>query len=92
MTLLLGGVVSETPLCCLCPVEGGALKRTTTQGIWAHSACCQWIPETTVLDVVRPGIYCPPRQTERCFRVYKEAPGFRPDPVLAASLDPYLLN
>jgi len=26
-----GGVVSETPLCFLCPVESGALKRTTTQ-------------------------------------------------------------
>ena len=46
-----GGVVSETPLCSLCPVEGGALKPTTTPGQWCHSACCQWIPETTVLDV-----------------------------------------
>ena len=46
-----GGVVSETPLCCLCPVEGGALKPTTKPGRWCHSACCQWIPETTVLDV-----------------------------------------
>ena len=45
-----GGVVSETPLCQLCPVEGGALKPTTTPGKWCHSACCQWIPETTVLD------------------------------------------
>ena len=48
-----GGVVSETPLCALCPVEGGALKPTTTNGQWCHSACCQWIPETTVLDVDR---------------------------------------
>ena len=32
-------------------MEGGALKRTTTEGVWCHSACCQWIPETTVLDV-----------------------------------------
>jgi hypothetical protein len=46
-----GGVVSETPKCCLCPVLGGALKPTTVDGIWAHSACCQWIPETTVLDI-----------------------------------------
>ena len=38
-----GGVVSETPLCSLCPVEGGALKPTTTPGQWCHSACCQWI-------------------------------------------------
>lgn len=46
-----GGVVSETPKCCLCPVIGGALKPTTVDGVWAHSACCQWIPETTVLDI-----------------------------------------
>ena len=48
-----GGAVSETPLCCLCPVEGGALKPTTIPSLWAHSACCQWIPETTVLDIER---------------------------------------
>ena len=46
-----GGVVSETPLCVLCPVEGGALKPTTEKNKWCHSACCQWIPETTVLDI-----------------------------------------
>ena len=46
-----GGVVSEMPKCCLCPVLGGALKPTTVDGVWAHSTCCQWIPETTVLDV-----------------------------------------
>ena len=67
MTLLTGGVVSETPLCCLCPVEGGALKRTTTQGIWAHSACCQWIPETTVLDVAGPARYCSPRHRHHVY-------------------------
>ena len=48
-----GGVASETPLCALCPVEGGALKPTTSKDQWCHSACCQWIPETTVLDVDR---------------------------------------
>ena len=48
-----GGAVSETPLCCLCPVAGGALKPTTIPSLWAHSACCQWIPETTVLDIER---------------------------------------
>ena len=48
-----GGAVSETPLCCLCPVGGGALKPTTIPSLWAHSACCQWIPETTVLDIER---------------------------------------
>ena len=48
-----GGAVSETPLCCLCPGAGGALKPTTIPSLWAHSACCQWIPETTVLDIER---------------------------------------
>ena len=48
-----GGDTSETPLCVLCPVEGGALKPTTKPGVWCHSACCQWIPETTVVDVDR---------------------------------------
>lgn len=31
--------------CCVCPVVGGALKPTTMQGLWCHSACLQWIPE-----------------------------------------------
>ena len=48
-----GGDTSETPLCVLCPVEGGALKPTTKPSAWCHSACCQWIPETTVVDIDR---------------------------------------
>jgi len=30
--------------CCLCPVLGGALKRTTV-GSWCHLSCALWIPE-----------------------------------------------
>ena len=38
------------PQCCVCPVEGGALKPTTLKNHWCHVACCQWIPELTVVD------------------------------------------
>ena len=34
----------------MCPVEGGALKPTTLNNHWCHVACCQWIPELTVVD------------------------------------------
>ncbi|XP_057779288.1 histone-lysine N-methyltransferase ATX2-like [Salvia miltiorrhiza] len=40
----------ELPLCCLCPVVGGAMKPTT-DGRWAHLACAIWIPETCLSDV-----------------------------------------
>lgn len=43
----------EGPQCCLCPVSGGALKRTTEPGLWCHAACMQWIPEVTVEDLNR---------------------------------------
>ncbi|QDZ21535.1 histone methyltransferase [Chloropicon primus] len=43
----------KAPQCCVCPVEGGALKPTTIKGHWCHVACCQWIPELTVLDQER---------------------------------------
>ncbi|XP_047317606.1 histone-lysine N-methyltransferase ATX2-like [Impatiens glandulifera] len=36
--------------CCLCPVIGGAMKRTT-DGQWAHLACAIWIPETCLSDI-----------------------------------------
>ncbi|KAL1561344.1 histone-lysine N-methyltransferase ATX2-like [Salvia divinorum] len=40
----------ESPLCCLCPVVGGAMKPTT-DGHWAHLACAIWIPETCLSDI-----------------------------------------
>lgn len=40
----------ESPLCCLCPVVGGAMKPTT-DGRWAHLACAIWIPETCLSDI-----------------------------------------
>ncbi|KAK9862670.1 hypothetical protein WJX84_009528, partial [Apatococcus fuscideae] len=40
-----------TPQCCLCPIEGGALKPTTVPSLWCHAACMQWIPEVTVDNV-----------------------------------------
>lgn len=43
----------EGPQCCLCPVSGGALKKTTEPGLWCHAACMQWIPEVTVEDLNR---------------------------------------
>ena len=46
-----GGSASEQKRCAMCPVEGGAMKPTSVPGLWAHLACCQWIPETCVLDV-----------------------------------------
>jgi hypothetical protein len=43
----------ESPQCCLCPVSGGALKKTTEAGLWCHATCMQWIPEVTVEDLNR---------------------------------------
>jgi NuA3 HAT complex component NTO1 len=43
----------KRPQCCVCPVEGGALKPTTLAGYWCHVACMQWLPEITVVDVDR---------------------------------------
>ncbi|CAI6005865.1 unnamed protein product [Closterium sp. NIES-65] len=40
------------PLCCLCPVQGGAMKRTV-HGLWAHLACSLWIPETSFVNIKR---------------------------------------
>ncbi|KAG6419853.1 hypothetical protein SASPL_116365 [Salvia splendens] len=40
----------ESPLCCLCPVVGGAMKPTTDDR-WAHLACAIWIPETCLSDI-----------------------------------------
>ncbi|KAI4369781.1 hypothetical protein MLD38_018186 [Melastoma candidum] len=46
------GAPKPQPLCCLCPVIGGAMKPTT-DGRWAHLACAIWIPETCMADVKR---------------------------------------
>jgi hypothetical protein len=34
------------PPCALCPVVGGALKRTTIPGRWCHPLCAGWVDET----------------------------------------------
>ncbi|RAL54385.1 hypothetical protein DM860_001513 [Cuscuta australis] len=44
------GAPEFPPLCCLCPVIGGAMKPTT-DGRWAHLACAIWIPETCLSDI-----------------------------------------
>ncbi|KAH7331283.1 hypothetical protein KP509_20G024500 [Ceratopteris richardii] len=44
------GVAAQDSLCCLCPVQGGAMKKTT-DGRWAHLTCAMWIPETCFCDV-----------------------------------------
>lgn len=41
----------KAPQCCLCPISGGALKPTTTSGLWCHATCMQWIPEVSVENV-----------------------------------------
>ena len=41
--------LAAPPPCALCPVVGGAMKRTTC-GRWCHVACAQWIPETSFVD------------------------------------------
>ncbi|KAI5057949.1 hypothetical protein GOP47_0027964 [Adiantum capillus-veneris] len=44
------GLSAQTSLCCLCPVQGGAMKKTTDER-WAHLTCAMWIPETCFVDV-----------------------------------------
>ncbi|PHT39227.1 Histone-lysine N-methyltransferase ATX2 [Capsicum baccatum] len=44
------GAPVVSPICCLCPVVGGAMKPTTN-GRWAHLACAIWIPETCLSDI-----------------------------------------
>ena len=41
---------SKPPQCCLCPIEGGALKPTTEAGLWCHATCMHWIPEVSAVD------------------------------------------
>uniref|UniRef100_K3WLS9 PHD-type domain-containing protein n=1 Tax=Globisporangium ultimum (strain ATCC 200006 / CBS 805.95 / DAOM BR144) TaxID=431595 RepID=K3WLS9_GLOUD len=33
------------PRCAICPIEGGALRRTSQPGVWSHVLCINWIPE-----------------------------------------------
>lgn len=40
--------------CALCPVDGGALKRTTC-GLWVHVACALWVPGCWVTSLVDMG-------------------------------------
>lgn len=42
------GVDPSTTPCEVCPFTGGAYKPTFKTGKWAHSLCCQWIPEIYV--------------------------------------------
>jgi hypothetical protein len=35
------------PPCAMCPVVGGALKRTTC-GRWCHPSCALWVPQTAL--------------------------------------------
>eukprot|EP01018_Ginkgo_biloba_P036073 Gb_27375 [translate_table: standard] len=46
------GAPRKWPPCCLCPITGGAMKRTT-DGRWAHLTCATWIPETCLVDIKR---------------------------------------
>lgn len=39
----------KRPLCCLCPVTSGGMKRTT-DGRWVHIACTIWISEAHMAD------------------------------------------
>lgn len=39
--------ITRPPPCILCPVLGGAMKRTDC-GRWCHLACARWVPEVGV--------------------------------------------
>lgn len=68
--------------CCLCPINGGAMKPTTKEGVdggWAHVVCALYVPEVFFLDPEgREGIDCSKvpqkRWREKCY-VCKKASG-----------------
>ncbi|TYZ58267.1 hypothetical protein PybrP1_007944 [[Pythium] brassicae (nom. inval.)] len=44
-TATAAGAPRLRPRCVVCPVEGGALRRTSQPGVWVHVLCVNWIPE-----------------------------------------------
>ncbi|CAL1373289.1 unnamed protein product [Linum trigynum] len=54
------GTKKKAPLsCCLCPKQGGGLKPTKKDGVWAHILCALLIPEVFFEDPDgREGIDC----------------------------------
>uniref|UniRef100_M4BV03 PHD-type domain-containing protein n=1 Tax=Hyaloperonospora arabidopsidis (strain Emoy2) TaxID=559515 RepID=M4BV03_HYAAE len=34
-----------SPQCAVCPIAGGALRRTNQRDVWCHVLCINWIPE-----------------------------------------------
>ena len=43
------GLDPATTICEVCPFTGGAYTPVYKTGKWAHSLCCQWIPEIYVV-------------------------------------------
>lgn len=60
------------PRCAICPIEGGALRRTSQPGVWSHVLCINWIPELShsltgeMNEVVNIAVLDRSRETLRC--------------------------
>ena len=52
------GSLLRRPQCCLCPVSGGALKRTEVPGVWAHWSCGMYIAENYIDNIARMEPIC----------------------------------
>eukprot|EP00963_Diacronema_lutheri_P000900 scaffold56_cov390-Pavlova_lutheri.AAC.12 len=52
------GSILRRPQCCLCPVGGGALKRTEIPGVWAHWSCGMYIAENYIENIARMEPIC----------------------------------
>uniref|UniRef100_A0A7S3UA97 Histone-lysine N-methyltransferase n=1 Tax=Picocystis salinarum TaxID=88271 RepID=A0A7S3UA97_9CHLO len=52
------GLLLRRPQCCLCPVSGGALKRTEVPGVWAHWSCGMYIAENYIENIARMEPIC----------------------------------